>query len=991
MAAPRGGRVLLGGAGARLTPEDVRAVAVRGVRVELDAAAVERLHRLQGPKQEEEASSALHSLAAVPPTVDHAAASNTPELLTEQVRAALLVLAAELLRCRPPPRATLPRFIIGALNAGLHAQLPHCASDAQALKHIATFICAGPQQDAPETLSAAGLAPPGLTPAERNWLQQSCCVSNALAALAVCACRALLGPADAIAALTCEALQSQTAAFEANLQDARPHKSQLDVASDLRSLLEGSKCVNARKGGITPASVRAVPQHHGPIRDACKAANAAVSIELNGGGEPPAAADKKGADTLPPPVPSPVVATAMADLQLALCRLASGSLRRTHAMLGALQGLQGIEESSRAMLQNMHLETEASVAAVRQDAGRLAGSLAAAEIAPESYEDVSTSLPTVAAALAAESAARVARAALVLEASAAMQVLSSREATQAARTTKPEATQEPAAASSKPNAAEEDENGGKKSARPPKKGGKGGALAGLQLGKGTSILYNFLKSRCVEEGTGGGKVDVNAIDKALAPDTDTLDKLLEDLRVAIESNESRRKPKIAKGTRDFLPEQMAIRERAFGTIVQVFKRHGAVALDTPVFELRETLTGKYGEDSKLIYDLADQGGELLSLRYDLTVPFARYLAMHNVGNIKRYHIARVYRRDNPAMNRGRFREFYQCDFDIAGSYPTMVPDSEVLRVLVEILEELRIGDFEVKLNHRALLDATLDLAGVPSNKFRTICSSIDKLDKEPWDEVRREMVEDKGLPADVADRVGELVQQRGEPNALLETLMSDKSAFASHAGAKQALDELKVLFQYLKALRVLHRFVFDLSLARGLDYYTGVIYEAVFKGESQVGSIAAGGRYDTLVGMFSGKQVPCVGVSFGIERVFSIMEDIERAKSSVIRATQTEVLVASIGSDLLTQRMEVAAELWAAGVKTEYLFTAAPNMQRQLTHALEAGIPWMVIFGGDELERGVVKVKNLADRTEQEVPRAELADTLSQLLASTPQTPVVVQ
>ncbi len=141
------------------------------------------------------------------------------------------------------------------------------------------------------------------------------------------------------------------------------------------------------------------------------------------------------------------------------------------------------------------------------------------------------------------------------------------------------------------------------------------------------------------------------------------------------------------------PLQMAIRERAFNIIKGVFKKHGAVEIDTPVFELKETLMGKYGEESKLIYDLEDQGGELLSLRYDLTVPFARYVALHNFPSIKRFHIAKVYRRDNPQMNKGRFREFYQCDFDIAGQYGLMIPDAEVMKVLIEILTNLNIGNF----------------------------------------------------------------------------------------------------------------------------------------------------------------------------------------------------------------------------------------------------------------------------------------------------------
>lgn len=194
-------------------------------------------------------------------------------------------------------------------------------------------------------------------------------------------------------------------------------------------------------------------------------------------------------------------------------------------------------------------------------------------------------------------------------------------------------------------------------------------------------------------------------------------------------NDERRKPKLPKGTRDFTPYQMALRKKAFKIITEVFLKHGAVEIDTPVFELKETLTGKYGEDSKLIYDLQDQGGELLSLRYDLTVPFARYLALKNITNIKRYHIAKVYRRDNPAMAKGRFREFYQCDFDIAGTYDTMLPDSEVIKVVDEILTNLGLGPFVIKVNNRKLLDAMVELSGAPKQKFKQICSSIDKLDK----------------------------------------------------------------------------------------------------------------------------------------------------------------------------------------------------------------------------------------------------------------------
>lgn len=202
---------------------------------------------------------------------------------------------------------------------------------------------------------------------------------------------------------------------------------------------------------------------------------------------------------------------------------------------------------------------------------------------------------------------------------------------------------------------------------------------------------------------------------------------------------------------------MEIREKVFNIIRGVFKRHGAVEIDTPVFEEKDTLTGKYGEDSKLIYDLADQGGESLALRYvlflvfdksryDLTVPFARYVALHGIGQIKRFHMARVYRRDNPVMSKGRYREFYQCDYDIAGLYGRMIADTDVVSVGIEILKSLPIGmssllvcdavgSFMIKVNHRKLLDGMMEICGVPASKYRTIGSAIDKLDKEPWESV----------------------------------------------------------------------------------------------------------------------------------------------------------------------------------------------------------------------------------------------------------------
>ncbi|XP_036380222.1 histidine--tRNA ligase-like [Megalops cyprinoides] len=437
--------------------------------------------------------------------------------------------------------------------------------------------------------------------------------------------------------------------------------------------------------------------------------------------------------------------------------------------------------------------------------------------------------------------------------------------------------------------------------------------------------------------------------------------------------------KTPKGTRDFNPRQMAIREKVFDIIVSCFKRHGAETIDTPVFELKETLMGKYGEDSKLIYDLKDQGGELLSLRYDLTVPFARYLAMNKITNIRRYHIAKVYRRDNPAMTRGRFREFYQCDFDVAGHYDPMIPDAECVRIVYEILSKVDVGDFRIKVNDRRLLDGMFAVCGVPDDKFRTICSSVDKLDKASWEDVRSEMVNEKGVAPETADQIGKYVSKRGGQD-LAEELLRDPN-LAQNAQAQAGLRDMTLLFNYLQLFKVTDKVVFDLSLARGLDYYTGVIYEAVLiqpqdAGEEgvAVGSVAGGGRYDELVGMFDtrGKIVPCVGVSIGIERLFSIMEQKLESSAEKVRTTETQVLVASAQKSLLEERLKLVAELWDAGIKAEVVYKENPKLLNQFQHCEESGIPLVAILGEQELKDGVVKLRCVASREEVEVPRAQL-------------------
>ncbi|GBG30659.1 Histidine--tRNA ligase, cytoplasmic [Hondaea fermentalgiana] len=500
--------------------------------------------------------------------------------------------------------------------------------------------------------------------------------------------------------------------------------------------------------------------------------------------------------------------------------------------------------------------------------------------------------------------------------------------------------------------------------------------------------------------------DFKELAAGLPDDVEALQKMVLELRGESASKEAEAAPKKSKkkggkyqpktplGMRDYHPEEMAVRERVFDTIKGVFKRHGAVSIETPVAELKETLTGKYGEDSKLIYDLADQGGEILALRYDLTVPFARYCAEHGVETIKRYHIARVYRRDNPVMTKGRYREFYQCDIDIAGEYEPMVADAECVKIVTDILGGLDVGDFLVKINHRQLLDGIFAVCGVPDDLFRPICSAVDKLDKTEWPEVKEEMIR-KGISGEVAEKIWGYAQQKGGPE-LVAKLLEDEDLCANES-AKAGLDAMKLLFEFCDCYGVpANRVSFDLSMARGLDYYTGVIYEAVLVG-AEVGSVAGGGRYDNLVGMFlakkgkkKDKKIPCVGVSLGIERLFTVVANRQKSQEGAVASRPTEIQVVGIATsedkqEILRERMKVCSELWEAGVSAETSYKASAKFMTQVQHCEKNAIPFAVVVGKSELEAGKIKIRNIVSKDEEEVPRDQYIARLKELLAGSSQ------
>jgi len=357
------------------------------------------------------------------------------------------------------------------------------------------------------------------------------------------------------------------------------------------------------------------------------------------------------------------------------------------------------------------------------------------------------------------------------------------------------------------------------------------------------------------------------------------------------------------------------------------------------------------------------------------------------------------------MTKGRMREFYQCDFDIAGSYDPMLPDAEILRIVCEIFQELGWeGKFSIKINHRGILDGIFAVCGVPSDKTRAISSAVDKLDKSPWEEVRKEMVEEKGLDESVADKIWSYVQKNGGPE-ILESLQSDTN-LKDNKTMQKGLEDMSLLFRYLSAFQILPSIEFNLSLARGLDYYTGLIYEVITEGSAPsssttgqnlqhaakkgtpqrkpptsnnpadedrssdptlgVGSIAAGGRYDELVGMFSGRtQIPCVGISFGVDRIFSVTKARMASSSRLdnVRINEVDVFVMAFGgkgfTGLLEERMEVARTLWEAGIKAEFAYKNKPKLVAQFKAAEVGGVPFAVILGEDELREGKVKIKEM--------------------------------
>lgn len=747
---------------------------------------------------------------------------------------------------------------------------------------------------------------------------------------------------DIVGALSSEAVGMDTSYFDvSNYESGRQHRGQIASATIFQQMMQGTKVTGKGISGQSFDQDAFVlsPQMHGPAIDIIATAARAAQVELNSYETGPNA---------------PGVAVSQSKLSLvslasALEVLAAASTKRCAVVLKTSANFDFATSIVADLGYGLMIRTTEAFVAELVSANKALDTLGSPSGEPVAANEGDAEANDAATAAVSASSKKT-----VVDPT----LTGMTDAQKAKIMAKRKAKADKAAA--------------KAAAKSAKKGSGSGADVGPSSGNGTYELRKFL----AKEKILGNKYALNPFN--MDETNDSFAAYCKEFKGKLASS-TFRKLGIPPGTRDYTPAQMRIREQVLTGIRRVFKRHGAVEIDTPVFELRDVLMGKYGEDSKLIYDLADQGGELLSMRYDLTVPFARFLAMNSVGNIKRFHIAKVYRRDAPQMKRGRYREFYQCDFDVAGTYPPLVPDAEVLSVACEILRDLNVGEFVFKLNHRKLLDAIFEIAGVPEEKFRPICSAVDKLDKMSWEDVKVEMTEEKGLAPEVADKIGTFVRQAAKPGQPYEllALLKENADFKAHPNASAALADMTTLMDYLGAMGSLPNIQFDLSLARGLDYYTGVIYEAVLVGGSAVGSISAGGRYDNLVGMFSssGQQTPCVGVSIGVERCFTIIEQKAEAEGQALQGADIQVYVAAI-EGFTADRMKIAKLLWDANISAEYSYQAKPKLKRQLDEVLDRGIPYMIVFGEAELAAGVVNVKDIANKTQDTVKLEDMVATL---------------
>ncbi len=447
----------------------------------------------------------------------------------------------------------------------------------------------------------------------------------------------------------------------------------------------------------------------------------------------------------------------------------------------------------------------------------------------------------------------------------------------------------------------------------------------------------------------------------------------------------------ARGMRDFLPEDVRRREYVIGVIADVYRRYGFEPLETPAVENIETLTGKYGEEGdRLIFKILKRGeegkqtGEAdLALRYDLTVPLARVVAEYR-GRLpkyfKRYQVQPVWRADRP--QRGRFREFYQCDVDAIGAHQ-MIVEAELCAAVSDVLQALGFHDFVIKLNHRQVLSGIMAVAGVEPAKQGDALIALDKLDKIGAEGVARELAQ-RGITDVSAGQLLGFFQEIGALSASspdraafnAEALARMQARLASDEGGRAGAAELAEIVALSTSTSAAAHIQIDPSLARGLSYYTGAIFEIAVP--DLAGSLGGGGRYDNLVGMFSGDQVPAAGFSLGLERILVVMGERGMFPPSVV-ATHADVMVTLWNRERVSDALAVASQLRSAGLRVD-VYPEPDKLGKQFKYAASRNVPLVVVLGEDEAARGEVGLKDLRSGEQIAVRRAELGAAVRERL-----------
>lgn len=434
------------------------------------------------------------------------------------------------------------------------------------------------------------------------------------------------------------------------------------------------------------------------------------------------------------------------------------------------------------------------------------------------------------------------------------------------------------------------------------------------------------------------------------------------------------KPQTLKGFRDHLPGAMLARERLIDAARAVYRSYGFSPIDTPALEYSEILLGKGGEESdKQLFRFTDQGDRDVALRFDLTVPFARFAAQHlqEIGTpFKRYHIATVWRAEKP--QRGRYREFMQCDFDTIGT-DSNIADVETLLVIHDLLERIGFARFTIRVNHRQLLNGLLETIGLAEHSSGVL-RALDKLSKAGRDAVLDELTRDVGAEESQARQVLEFAELSGDPQEILSRV---ETSLRGNERGLEGVARLRELFECaLTAGLPSDRVVLDVSIARGLDYYTGTIYETFLDELPAIGSVCSGGRYDNLAELFTRQTLPGVGASLGLDRLLAAMEELGLLEDA---ATPAAVFIPLFDARRLGEYQRIGRLLRAAGIAAE-VFVQAKPLKKQLQYADRKRFRAALIAGENEFAEGQWQVKDLREKSQTQVAEADLVEHLHALL-----------